>query len=150
MKHISANKQLYGRFRNLKRFTDFQKKEFKKYLINTVCSRIGLSVRNKQTGLKIIISQNGLKHSLSVGANITKMKTITVIDKLLISAMLMDVKKDRGNSKLNHFIFRNIVSVDGEYYFITMNVKEDNQGNYYYHHYLTDIKKPCTPVISSL
>lgn len=146
MKIIKTNTYLYGRFRGLKVFSPSQKKEFKKYVITTILSRLKSVVKNKHTGILIKIGKNGLKHGLGFGAGLYNIKSVTVIDKVLATAFLMDVSIDKHRSQLVHYVFRNLINIDGEIFFITLNVKQDKAGNFYYHHELTDIKKPKAKV----
>lgn len=146
MKTPEAKPYLYGRFRKLKTFTPLQLKDFKKYIVDSLLNRISTQIRNKHTGINIKISKAGLKHTLSYGINENKIKSLTALDDVLKTAFLVDALPDKNNKKLKHFKFKNWIRISGEIYFMDLNVKEDSKGNFYYHHELTQIKKPAAKV----
>lgn len=144
MKIVKTNPILYGRFRNLKVFNKQQFVDFKKYIeeyitktyIKTQCKTFV-----KSANIYVEIDKQGLEHTINVGGSIAKLKSTTVITKILENCSLDSVDIDKNDATKKNYKFSCIVDVDSVLWLGSIVVKQKNNGHFLYDHYLSKFSK---------
>lgn len=93
------------------------------------------SFKNKQTGNDIIVSAQGVRHTIS-GANDVLVRTVPAIPHIIEKAYLLQTEADKNQDKNIKFIekYGVFVSLNGDENYIVMTVKVHQDGRRYYDH----------------
>jgi hypothetical protein len=100
-----------------------------------------LTLTNKNTGLKIVINQTGVSHSLNYRGTVKKTKSFTVLTEILEKAVLSGLEPDKESKNKIVLFFTSLVIVDGEIWYVKITIKEGTAGKLFYHHDLVKTKR---------
>lgn len=135
MKIIAVSNAHLGTWKNYKVFNKKQFTDFKKWIADKYAKEFAQKqfiVKSIRT--RVRIEKSGLNHSLNHKGSIFKTKTITVLPRLLETALLAEIVTDKKFSNRKVAILMNLVEVDGKLWRVKMILKESNDGVYFYHH----------------
>ena len=139
---LRTNPDDYGPYKDIKPGKDNQFAEFKKYIIDKYSAAYeGKAFINNPTRFKIYINRTGLEHGMNRMGSLAKTKVITIIDKVLEECILIDVEVNRHLPTYKVYKFKDVVSIDGDLWNISIVVKESKNGKFFYDHALTKISK---------
>lgn len=142
MKVITVNENNFGKWKGEIKLNAAEFKEFKKFALEKFGNKIsGKNYWNDAIGRNIYVGKDELKHGLNVKGTIDKTKSLSVLDKLLSSALLKKETADKRIGGRSVYELTNLVKISGRIYAAKIIVKEDEKGRFYYHHDLLKIEK---------
>ena len=100
----------------------------------------GMTVANADTGWRVQVTPSGIKASLHHGYDELLARSVPFIPQIVESGIHLDsIEKKPG---LMSHIFANKIRLDGQDYVVGFVLREDDNGNRFYDHELTEIISP--------
>lgn len=100
----------------------------------------GMSVSNADTGWNVQVTPKGIENSLSHGFDEPLARSVPFIPQIIESGLYLDsIEKKPG---LMSHIFANKIRLDGRDYVVGFVLREDENGNRFYDHEMTEIINP--------
>ncbi|MDR1498840.1 MAG: hypothetical protein LBS34_00945 [Rickettsiales bacterium] len=130
---VIVDSNALGNYSNIKELRQKAEKYYKNNLA-------GSKVENKELG-EIIFSHGGFEKPISFSGDYRKLLLFPYLKEIVASGKVVDDSSDTKGREKNHwFLLKNSVVLDGKKLDVGINIRQDNNGKFYYDHFIVKEK----------